>query len=104
MAVAILLGGIALLVVGVVATAGAAVVPRRERVDLDEAFAQARSQQAPWSSRDLAALRGEVAAVDRLDPFATLRRVSAPISWHVPSNGNGSEPKRIAWRPPVRTA
>jgi hypothetical protein len=107
MAVAILLGGFALLVVGVVLIA--ATHAGREWNDLDNAFAEARGHDpdpatapTPWSSLDLAGLRDDVAAIDRRDPFATLKRTSAPISWHVPANGNGYGPKRIVWRPPVK--
>jgi hypothetical protein len=109
MAVAILLGGISLLVVGVVIVAATAVRTPREQ-DLDAAFADARggaldgdADPAPWSSVDLAALRSEATLVDKHDPFATLRIVTSPISWHV-SNGYGSEPEPIMWRPPVGKA
>ena len=109
MAVAILLGGMGLLVAGVVIVAATAVHAPRER-DLDAAFADARggaldgdAQRAPWSSLDLAAMRSEVTLIDKHDPFATLRMVTSPIAWHV-SNGYGSEPEPIMWRPPVGTA
>jgi hypothetical protein len=115
MAVAILLGGLGLLVAGVVIVA--ATRARREWVDLDDAFAEARGPEpdpetapVPWSSLDLAALRDDLAAIDQRDPFATLKRTSGPISWHVPANGkgygpaNGNGQKRIALRPPVRAA
>jgi hypothetical protein len=114
MAVAILLGGIGLLVAGVVIVVGAAVHAPQEQ-DLDEAFAEARGRAddpdtdlAPWSSIDLAAMRDDVTTIDRHDPFAMLRRVTSPISWHVPSNGSvaphghASEPKPIVWRAPSR--
>jgi hypothetical protein len=109
MAVAILLGGIGLLVVGVVIVAATAVHTPREQ-DLDAEFADARggaldgdAEPAPWSSVDLAALRSEVTLIDKHDPFATLRVMTSPISWHV-SNGYGTEPEPITWRPPVGTA
>jgi hypothetical protein len=79
MAVAILLGGIGLLVAGIVIVVGAAVHAPQEQ-DLDEAFAEADgravdpdTELAPWSSIDLAAMRDDVTASDQHDPFATLR-------------------------------
>lgn len=113
MAVAILLGGIGLLVAGVVIVVGTAVHAPQEP-DLDEAFTEARgraldsdTELARWSSVDLAAMRDNVTAIDQHDPFATLRMMTSPISWHVLSNGsvasNGhtSEPKPIVWRAPL---
>lgn len=106
MAVAILLGGFGLLVAGVVIVA--ATHARREWEGLDDAFAEARGHEpdpetapVPWSSFDLAALRDDVAAIDQRDPFATLKRTTSSISWQVPTNGDGSGPKPIAWRRPV---
>ena len=114
MAVAILLGGIGLVVAGVVIVIGTAVHPPREP-DLDEAFAAAGvragdpgAELGPWSSIDLAAMRNDVTTIDQHDPFATLRMETSPISWHVPSsspvasNAHTSEPKPIVWRPPSR--
>jgi hypothetical protein len=109
MAVAILLGGFGLVGAGIVIVA--ATRGRRDWHGLDDAFTEARGHEldpatapAPWSSFDLTALRDDAAAIDPRDPFATLKRTSSPISWHVPANGNGYGPKPIAWRRPVETA
>jgi hypothetical protein len=72
---------------------------------------------APWSPHDLAKLHDGLASVDADDPFTTVTRTSAPVSWRAASvsngngrrNGNGTGHhgpvtglKPIAWRAPAR--
>jgi len=119
--------GVGLLTAAVAAAVTAAALLRREWDELDDVFAEARGntldpEMGPpaWSSFDLATLRDGVAAVDALDPFATLIRVSSPVSWHAAagpsgSGTNGSSPngaqagplnqlKPIVWRAPAAAA
>ena len=112
----ILVVGVGLLTAAVAAAVTAAALLRREWDELDDAFAEARGGgldpemgAAPWSSFDLAVLHDGVSAIDQHDPFATLVRANAPVSWHATApngsgtNGSGPKPvdmKPIVWRAP----
>ncbi|MDQ6852457.1 MAG: hypothetical protein M3046_02010 [Actinomycetota bacterium] len=110
MALVILVGGFGLVVAGVVvvwATGDA----HPESEDADKVLLEARgdaqpsrTQHAPWSPFELAALRDAVASVDQRDPFRTLSRVNSPVSGDNRSSGNGTAPARIVWRRPARQA
>lgn len=134
----ILVVGVGLLAAALAAVVTAATLMRRERDELDDAFAEARGRTpdtematAPWSPYDLAMLHDGATSADADDPFTTLTRTCAPVSWRAasPSNGNGTrygkrngnghgkarvngsgkghhgrvaELKPIAWRAPAR--
>jgi hypothetical protein len=101
MAFAILLGGIiGLIVAGAVVAIGTAAQKRRDKDDLDVAFAEAAGhdpdsgEMAPstWTSFDMAVLR-EDTEVDGHDPFATLIQASTThVEWHDEPNGSVPEP------------
>jgi hypothetical protein len=104
MAFAILLGGIiGLLVAGAVVAIGTAAQKRRDKDDLDVAFAEAyghdpdSGELAPstWSSFDMAVLREDVTEVDGHDPFATLIQTSTHVEWHDEPEPNGSVPEPV---------
>jgi hypothetical protein len=104
MAFAILLGGIiGLIVAGAVVAIGTVAQKRRDKDDLDVAFAEAyghdpdSGEMAPstWSSFDMAVLREDVTEVDGHDPFATLIQTSTHVEWHDESEPNGSVPEPV---------
>jgi hypothetical protein len=110
MAFAILLGGIiGLIVAGLVVAVGTAALKRRDKDDLDVAFAEAyghdpdSGEMAPstWSSFDMAVLREDITDVDGQDPFATLIQASTHVEWHDESEPNGSVPEPVLDPVPV---
>jgi hypothetical protein len=111
MAFAILLGGIVgLLVAGAVVAIGMVTQARRDKDDLDVAFAEAAGHDpdsgemapATWSSFDMAVLRDEVTDVDGNDPFATLIQASTRVEWHDETLlPNGADPEAVLDQEPV---
>jgi hypothetical protein len=108
MAFAILLGGIiGLLVAGAVVAIGTAAQKRRDKDDLDVAFAEAyghdpdSGELAPstWSSFDMAVLREDGTEVDGHDPFATLIQSSTHVEWHEEPEPNESVPEPVLDHP-----
>jgi hypothetical protein len=108
MAFAILLGGIiGLLVAGAVVAIGTFAQKRRDKDDLDVAFAEAyghdpdSGEMAPstWSSFDMAALREDLTDVDGHDPFATLIQASTHVEWHDEPDADGSVPAPVLDHP-----
>jgi hypothetical protein len=99
MTVAILGGVFVVLVMGLVLAISTAVQSRQRVKDLRREFAAARGipldpefEPVPWSSLDLAALRDDVTAIDRNDPFATLTGADSPVSWRDAVGSNTPDP------------
>jgi hypothetical protein len=99
MAVAILGGVFIVLVTGLVLAISTAVQARHQVKDLQRELAAARGipldpefEPVPWSSLDLAALRDDVTAIDRNDPFATLTGADSPVSWRDAVGSNTPDP------------